>query len=1019
MNRGLARSAMTGLFTGVSLAALAAVPVQAQTLEMIPERDETEEARVADNITVTGSRIRRSEFSSASPVQVIDPELSQLQGQFDTASMIQSSSVAAGSAQITAAISSNFVTNGGSGASTISLRGLGAERTLVLLNGRRAGPAGTRGAVNAFDLNVLPQSIVSTVEILKDGASSVYGSDAVAGVVNIITRRDTDGLELDAFASKPFDEGGEEFRASATWGKEFSRGHFQASFDYYKRTEMAAGQRDYLKCNEEYINDGNGNRADVIDPRTGQFKCRNLLWGHVWLYDYTYYYSPNGSNLVAPNGQPIRRMQYDYAGDNLGNYIPGLDPALDPGQFSAPPGFFPVGYDRDSYAVENWYHPFYAHDTVVPETTRWTAYLDGAFQLTDTLELYGEFLMNRRWTYQNGSRQFWQFGFTEDFTGLGIFGDPFAPGWGGGVLVSPTPITDHSDNSQTVDYLRAVGGIRGDFGTSGFMENWQWDLYVQTSRNAGKYWSQQILQDSIDTQDLRTGSCVGTTTPVGGRNCIDIDWTQPDFLAGILSPEERGFLFGEEMGRTMYKQTYIEGIINGDLVDLPAGTVAMVLGGTWRKDFINDVPGAITLANNAWGNTGAGITTGSSTTSEVFGEIEIPLIKDGPLMQAFTVNGAVRYTDVSTAGDDVTYSARANWQVNDWLRLRGTYGTSFRAPALFELYLADQTSFIAQRNIDPCIQWASNLASGAITQQIANNCAADGIPGTFTGGTITAEVITGGGLGVLVPETSKAKTLGIILTPDFLFGDRTSVQLAVDYFDINVEGEIARLGASNIVFGCYASDFFPTDPLCNQFDRGQQFSPLAIDTVRDSFINVNSQKNTGLDITGRWDQELPGALGDLTVLSQFTLQFKDTVALFEGTEVSNNGEDGEPKWVGDINITWDMNDWTFFWGMDFVGPTSDEQDYLDANGTLCPTDVIRGTYCLNLTAAMRLYNSASITKRFGDTFRVTAGVANIFDEAPPAVSTISGEITTLGRSSFQSNYDLIGRRAFINVKASF
>ena len=155
MTNRMKRGSIAALLTTASAGAIiASAPVYAQGVETIPEAAE-DEARERDVVVVTGSRIRRDEFSSTGPVQVIDPRIGELQGTIDAASLIQSSSVASGSAQTTSAISSNFVTNGGAGAATISLRGLGAERTLVLLNGRRAGPAGTRGAVNSFDLNVL------------------------------------------------------------------------------------------------------------------------------------------------------------------------------------------------------------------------------------------------------------------------------------------------------------------------------------------------------------------------------------------------------------------------------------------------------------------------------------------------------------------------------------------------------------------------------------------------------------------------------------------------------------------------------------------------------------------------------------------------------------------------------------------------------------------------------------------------------------------------------------------------
>ena len=148
-------------------------------------------ASTVEEVVVTGSRIRRDTFSSTSPIDVLSVDIAELQGVEDLAGLLQTATVASGSSQVTAASSTAFVQAGGTGAQTISLRGLGANRTLVLLNGRRAGPAGIRGQVSSFDLNTIPLSAVENVEILKDGASSVYGSDAVAGVVNIITDKRT------------------------------------------------------------------------------------------------------------------------------------------------------------------------------------------------------------------------------------------------------------------------------------------------------------------------------------------------------------------------------------------------------------------------------------------------------------------------------------------------------------------------------------------------------------------------------------------------------------------------------------------------------------------------------------------------------------------------------------------------------------------------------------------------------------------------------------------------------------
>ena len=586
--------------------------------------------------------------------------------------------------------------------------------------------------------------------------------------------------------------------------------------------------------------------------------------------------------------------------------------------------------------------------------------------------------------------------------------------------LAATTSSDWFDSSQTVDYYRGMAGAKGDLG--GPLAGWSWDFYTQYSRSDAKYYQQVILQEAIDTQDFRTSSCVGTFLPISGRPCIDINWTDPEFLRGNLTPEQKAFLWDEETGSTLYTQWSAEAVVTGTLFEWWAGPIDAAIGATWRNDEINDTPGAVTLANNSWGLSGAGITKGEATTKEFFGEVDIPLLTDVPFAKAFNLRASGRYTEVDTVGDgDETYKIGANWQVNDWLRFRGTYGTSFRAPHLFELFLADQTSFLSQRAIDPCIQWGLALANGSISQQFADNCAADGVPPNYLGGAITATIVTGGGLGVLKPETSVAKSVSVVLTPKEFLPEGTNLSIAVDYFEIEVEGEIAQLGAGNIVAGCYDSDFFPNDPLCQLFTRGTQQDPFMITEVRDSFININNQANRGIDVTVEARQELPDSWGDLRFLSQMTWQFEDTVALFEGTETSVNGEDGEPIWVGNFSLEWTMGEWSMYWYVNAIQHTSDIQDFIDENGTTCPGNVIFDQpTCRDLIAESRIYHSLSVTKEFGEDLRLTVGLKNVFDETPPLVSGANlAEITTIGRSPFTSNYDYYGRTAFISVSKKF
>lgn len=1049
------RTALKGASAPIALSvALLASPVLAQDATTTTDEDEEEvsagvsaDGSSGDTIFVTGSRIRRDEFTAPAPLTVIDPQIAARQGLISTADMIQGSPVAAGSSQITDSISSNFVTNGGIGSQTVSLRGLGAERTLVLLNGRRAGPSGVRGGVSAFDLNVLPQSIVGQVDLLKDGASSIYGSDAVAGVVNLITKRDTDGIEFDFFGSVPFETGGEQWSAAATWGKTFDRGHIMVAANYNRRNEMTRGDRDYLGCPSLYgfTDETFSTRADLVDPRTGEFQCvadSNSTWGHVWTYDYNYNYGYE-SNLPydpdqddTPGDGDVWLAQYSYGNENLGQYLPTF-PANGFNEIGIPEGWYFVSYDSLSESLQNNYHPRAANDSVIPQTDLYTIYLDAAYELTDFAEFYVEGLYNKRENYVNRSSQVYMFGLGETF--LGSPQDPFAQGWTGAALFSPTGFTDHVDSSVTVDYWRGVAGFRGDI-----TSNWSYDLYGQYSRSEGTYRNQTALQDSLNAATFRTESCVGQVLGAGTqfeRPCVDVDWYSPRVMYGDYTQAEYEFLYAWDEGNTLYTQKYVEGIVTGDLIDLPwSGPVGVALGATIRQDEINDTPGELQLTNNGFNLSGAGITAGRSTTKEAFGEINIPLLADLPLIQRLDFTGAARVTNVSAtrASDGFSYTTNGNWtyklgldwEVTDFLRLRGTYGTSYRAPALFEQFLADQTAARTQRQVDPCRQWGLNLAQGNITQQFADNCAADGVPSNHTGSGIGATVVTGGGVGVLEPETSQAWTVSAILTPSFAFLPDTDISIAVDYFNIEVNGEIAQLGGANIVAQCYSSDFGLDDPLCAQFSRVGDLpttspywnagNPNNIAVIFDSFLNVNSQQNRGVDVTTRIVHDFAGDT-TLTLQGQMTWQTRDRIALFDGFFEDNNGEAGEPVFVGDFNVQLDTGPWNFFYGLDVVGDTDDREDYLAENGSLCRDFTTYDTpVCALLTIGAEFYHSFAVTRDIGENYRITVGMSNVTDKRPPRVTQITGSgVPILGDSVVTSQYDLRGRRAFVNFNVRY
>jgi len=991
----------SAIASGLFVAMVVAGPAFAQNASPPPQDPDEEDATTVEEIVVTGSRIPTNEFTSASPVQILTSERARQRGLSDTVQLLQSSTVAAGSAQVNSTISSAFVTDGGPGSATISLRGLGANRTLVLLNGRRAGPAGTRGAVSAFDLNVIPQSAIDRVDILKDGASSIYGSDAVAGVVNLITQRDREGGEMNVFATVPLEGGGEQYNASAAWGKTFDRGHLNLSADFYRQEELAAGDRDYLVCRNQYVFEpGTRTRADRIDPRTGEPQCQDSPWGQVYVY------GPDFSGRAG-------RFQYDYD-NNLGRYIPPrpTNPAVAAQYPTAPAGFYLVNYDNPSRAVTNNLSEYALEESIIPETTRYTVFADGAYELGGGVEAYGEILLNRRESRTNSYRQFWNYTYTGNFLdfyyGPGSGGDPVT-GFRGLNYLSATPITDHFDQEQKVDYTRFVGGVRGS------LSGWQWDVFAQYSRSDGEYTTDVILQDAVDSTSFKTASCVGTNLPVSGRRCIDVDFTKPEFLAGRLTQAERDFLFDTDTGETIYEQMYVEGAIGGTVWDLPAGPLGAAFGFHVRRDEIEDTPGPITLADNSWGLSGGGVTAGTEETNEVYAEFSIPLLADAPFAQRVTMSLSGRYTDTKTSGDASTYKVGLNWEVNDAIRVRATHGTSFRAPALFELYLADQTSFIGQRNIDPCLNLAQRVVDGSLrtTDLVYQNCTSaagpgGGVPTNFTGGVATAEVVTGGGLGVLEPETSQATVIGLVLTPP-----GSDISLAIDYFDIHIEDQVDVLGAAGILQACYLSENFPNDPICNQFDRNS--TSKSIDEVRDSYLNIAEQNNRGIDITARWYRDFD--FGTISIDSQTTWTFETNQSTFANFGTDFLGDVGNPELVGNVNLTLNRGPWTAFWGWDWIGHQDARRDIIRNGGNLNQTIDGRLTE-IKAYAEFTSFHSVSLAYE-GDGWEISGGFANLFDELPPAASSVA--VGTTGNSVLQSQYQeaYYGRRAFVRLSKSF
>jgi iron complex outermembrane receptor protein len=947
--------------------------------------EEEKSIKKTERISVVGSRIRTDAFANETPIDIISVADAEKQGIKTLGELLRTSTSAGGSSQLTAALSVGFVTNGGTGTESASLRGLGANRTLVLLNGRRAGPAGTRGAVSAFDLNTIPLSAVERVEILKDGASALYGSDAVAGVINIITKKGDDKT-ITVDISQPMDSGGEDKRINFSYGEEFSEGSFRITADYRKQEKLARGDRDYLECSERLQYNKDGSRADPIDPRTGEAHCSESGYG-LWLY----------GGVSAAYGGSLQAA-YDYDGFFAKNGYESLNDANV--GFTTPDGWYPVSYN-DNYASEGWWdldHPYLGEETLQPETTTGSIFASGDYNITDDIMLYGEFIHSSRKTKTDAYRQFW----TAD---VGVQSAGNIDGFGGDGAILAVGLTDQFGSEIDVDYTRGVIGATGDIGF------WSWDVSYQNSYNDGAYNQQVIYDDAhyMAQANWASGSsCNGEVTEISKGTCVDVDWSDPEFLYGKRSAAQDEFLFGVDKGRTIYKQQTLEGFITGDLYELPAGEIGAAFGVQMQKDEIKDTPGATTLAGNSWGLSGGGITQGDQTTKAIYAEFLIPIIEDVTGFNKVNLTASGRYTDVDTFGSDTTFKVGLSWEIAEGYKVRASRGSSFRSPALYELYLSEQTGFGGQFAIDPCIDYATEYASGNISETVNNNCQADGIPADYVQPGSSATLVTSGGEGRLEAETSIAEGIGFVFN-----SPEQTYAFSIDYFKIEIDGEIANLGGASIVNRCYASTDFANEPLCDLFERrdGSDANDYGIERVNGGYVNIASQVARGVDYQFSYNDDFD--FGSISFSLEHTMQIERSSQLFEDSEYNNLvSENGNPKHNGVARLTYSNDDFYLTWTAQYFDATNDYEYYTsetnerELNGeTVTFVDSARWTTYHTLSGGMKFEN-----------FDFLVGVANIFDEKPPQMSSSSNVV---GNSARYSQYDLIGRRVFANITYNF
>ena len=1003
-NRFVAGIAFVALASALAAASAAqaqsAAPATATPAPTTPKPKR--EATAVEELVITGTRIKHTNYDSPDPITQITQQQATLTGAIDTTQILQLSSVANNNVQINNNFT-GFVVTGGPGVNTLSLRGLGAQRTLILIDGQRMGPAGVGGTVGPADLNTIPTSIIDHVDIDNTGASSIYGSDAVAGVVNIITKKNLNGGDLKLTAEPSQQGGGEAYDANGSWGTTFDRGYITAGFDVYVQEALKVGQRDYLGCSRDLATvPGAGAGADIVDPATGQAKCNNL------------FLSPGLEDVgdgILYRAAPGGPSGFDYAGGvfdvpgfqavGLNNLllqqlglsgVPGF-PALTPAQIRASEGIVPYN------------PPMFAQATAVSPVSRYTFTLNGGLDLTPHAQLYGSFMFNERDSSQVGISQFF---------GVANPGSIQNPGF-----FVPLPVLPQlSFDSQKVDYYRAVVGVKGDLPSLGPLNNWTYDVYGQAAIDDGSYTTTYNPADRVaavlnaDGAEATPGCDPTFLNPNDHAACVPFN-LYDDVAAGGFTAAQHAFLYQQATGHTTYDHYYIEPTATGDVFRLPAGMLKAAVGAEFRWESLDDTPPADFVAQNAYNLSTTGVTKGSEHSQEVYGELAVPVLKDFPAVQRLDITLSGRFSNYSSYGSNGTYKIGADWEVTDWLTFRATHGTAFRAPALYEQYLADQTSFLNQISIDPCIRYATS----GVSLNVQKNCASLGIPGNFLGGDTGAEIFQGGGSG-LKPETSINSTVGFVLQPKW-FG--LNLKTAVTYYSYDIKNQITNFGSANILYQCYNSPNFPNDPFCKLFTRTPYVPPPAapagttggITTVNDDFVNVAEEIDQGLDWETTYVANLPRDF-KLTIESNLAWTFYTKTMLLGGLSNDFLGQVGQPVFNGNVNFKLERGPWTIDYYLYMVGRSSDNDFVASQDTNFYQTGE---TVNLNHVAPFYTTSDVSVQRKF-DKFVMTVGIKNLYDTPPPYYS-FEGFQNRVGVVPVTSQYDYIGRAFFMTLEKTF
>ena len=767
-----------------------------------------------NEIVVTGSRIRRPNLDSPVPVTTISGEEFFKTGTTSVGDVLNE--LPALTSTFSQSNSTRFL--GTSGLSLLDLRGLGTQRTLVLVNGRRHVAGDILNEAVSPDVNTIPTDLIERVDVVTGGDSAVYGSDAVAGVVNFVLKDHYDGIQVRGQSGiSQYGDAPSSF-ASLLAGKNFAggRGNIAVNLEYAHQGAFYADDRDRYRISSGFVtvdnvnNNGKPNRVFYHDIRSATYSNGGLFLGNnCGGYYCSYSFQPDGS-LTQVTGQRVGIKPFgSFIGGSGDNFRDGTQLGLLPNQ--------------DRYSANLIGH-FEISPAVVP-------FVEAKYVRTDVLgSASGPFFFNGGVT--GSPREV----FYTDNPYLSSQARTFLNNYYGAAPGDHQPFyfdenaTSLTNRQERVrrDTYRIVAGVRGDLGSGWSYEtSINYGQFDEKNEILGNVNLQRFLLaiDAVDEGQFKTGTanghivCRATVDPSarialeGAANptfaaaqlANDVAACQPAnfFGVGNISDAARNYLLQNSVAKGRITQFVANAFLSGDtrnFFNLPGGPVGVAIGAEYRRETASYSQDDFTKAGLTFYNAIPDLNAPSFEVKEIFGELRLPILKDVPFFHELTLSGAARYASYKgNAGSVWAYNGNLEWSPVRDIRFRANYSRAVRAPTLVDLYTAFGQNY--ELITDPCSTRATNCAAAGVPAGF--NYTYKGSLGYLSGGNVDLKV-----------ETSDSYTVGTVITPRWVPG----LSLTVDWFDINVNNAIATLDAQSVIDACYDQSSI-NNQFCGLFQR--------------------------------------------------------------------------------------------------------------------------------------------------------------------------------------------------------